>query len=468
MRKAIIFLGVLVILSSFATADLDTGLVEYWSFEQDPSTSDLIDVAPSGTNDSTSDSVRGRVAGGLNDYAWNFSKANTDNVIMPTTVLNTMSEYSICGWVWFRTKAQPDCPFWASDLAGYHTAFWLVDGNYLKARMTTTTSTGSVHDIGQFPTAPSVSRWIHLCLTYDGVYARAFLNASEVVSDARTGTALTNDWFEFGSRTAEGFYLDGYLDEWGVWNRNLTKSEIEELWDSGTGTFCTGDPCTFGVADTTPPVLSEFNCTSCDVPNGDTSSPYETEDTTPTFRFNTSENAYCAIGKYDQNYTTMGASRNCSGEGGTKGHSCSLTVQDRFNSTGNNNIYISCRDDSYNENKTSSSGPLMMNILGASETGGDGAIDIGIAASEIGGTATIYSNKRVSARNLANDQFTGLFDRVAVKDNKRWAFNYVSSEESPITELFNISPILYVLQLQNETNETITDQVGKLINSTWP
>lgn len=223
--------------------------------------------------------------------------------------------------------------------------------------------------------------------------------------------------------------------------------------------------------DTTPPIISSLNCTSCTEDSTPDQEPYETEDTTPTFNVTTNENADCRIGTTDQNYTAMGASRDCTTTGGAS-HTCTLTVQDRFISVGENYLYISCKDGSGNEgnlsdHSKSNSGKIRMEIKGASETPGDNAIQIGIEASEIW-PCTVYSEQRLSARNLAASQLTGIFDRVAVKDNKRWAINYVSAGESQITGLFNLTPVLYILQLQNQTNETITDQVGKLINSTWP
>ena len=74
----------------------------------------------------------------------------------------------------------------------------------------------------------------------------------------------------------------------------------------------------------------------------------------------------------------------------------------------------------------------------------------------------------IAAYSLSNAQFTGAFDRVAVLGTKRWALNYVSEGESVITGLFNLTPALYVLQLQNQTNETIINEVSAFINGTYP
>lgn len=104
----------------------------------------------------------------------------------------------------------------------------------------------------------------------------------------------------------------------------------------------------------------------------------------------------------------------------------------------------------------------------ANEEEGDNAIDLAISSSEIGVTATTYSSQQIAARNAVNSQFTGRFDKFVVNGNKRWAFSYISTGESSISGSFNITPSLYVLQLENLTTQQITDQVGKLINTTWP
>ena len=232
------------------------------------------------------------------------------------------------------------------------------------------------------------------------------------------------------------------------------------------------------LVDTTPPSISSINCTSCVTDPTPDAEPYITEDTTPTFNFTTNENAWCVIGKDDENYTTMNATNSgtCNtGEGSTGEHICTLPIQDRFDSVGANSVYISCKDTDGNEGNVSdssksNSGALDMEITGPTEAGGDDSIQIGIDTSEIGslGSLTVYSDQQVYGRNLSNGQFTGTFDKLAIVGNKRWALNYVSDGESTITGIFNITPALYVLQLQNRTNESIINDVSAFINSTYP
>ncbi|MBI2576671.1 hypothetical protein HYV84_05640 [Candidatus Woesearchaeota archaeon] len=227
-----------------------------------------------------------------------------------------------------------------------------------------------------------------------------------------------------------------------------------------------------GGGDTTPPTIISYNCTSCNPPSGDNSTPYETYDTTPTFSLTTNEGALCRIGVASQNYTTLGTSRNCTpGTAHNTTHTCTLTAQDKFTAPGQNSLFIGCIDSSNNENATSTSGVVSMHILGATESYGDDSIQLGIDRSEIGGLGNtgVYTDYKVSARRYTDGtQFSGAFDKFVINSNKRWVFNYVSGGETAIANLFNLTPVLIVLQLKNETNETIAHEVGYLINLTYP
>lgn len=79
---------------------------------------------------------------------------------------------------------------------------------------------------------------------------------------------------------------------------------------------------------------------------------------------------------------------------------------------------------------------------------------------------TNYTNQMISARSNNNSQFSGLFDWVAKKGSKVWAFNYIGSGESHIATTFNLTPSLYILQLTNATQQQITLEVEMMINAT--
>ncbi len=97
---------------------------------------------------------------------------------------------------------------------------------------------------------------------------------------------------------------------------------------------------------------------------------------------------------------------------------------------------------------------------------GEAAIQAGIDTSLIGGSATVYSNQQVYIRDLNNNQTLGTFDRLAAFSSQRWAFNYLTSVESPIIGLFNITTAFYAAEYSQMTYQQVNDSVRGMIDGT--
>lgn len=224
--------------------------------------------------------------------------------------------------------------------------------------------------------------------------------------------------------------------------------------------------------DTTPPGITLLNLTSgggagqlvnltdtqcqnpgCTVPS--------TSDTTPTFEVVTDENAYCRIGVSNANYTNLGSGRNCTG-GGTTSLTCTVTDQDELVYE-DSFVYLGCADDVGNENLSSTSGAVKLIITGL-EAAGDTSVGLGVQNALLSGY-TNYTSQQVYARHFNGDQDVGTFDWVAKKGSKAWAFNYVTKGEQHVG-MFNITPTLYVFEMNNITSANITKYVELVINAT--
>ena len=217
------------------------------------------------------------------------------------------------------------------------------------------------------------------------------------------------------------------------------------------------------VSDTTPPRILSYNLST---PSGDctswSSGACSTGDTTPTVSITTDDNAFCAIGLVDKNFTHydgLAVNRSCE-NGGTQSLICTLRPQDELvyeDST----LYIGCKNTNNYENATSTSGTLSLIITGL-EARSDAAIGVGVQNALLSGY-TNYTNQQVYARKLDGTQDYGTFDWVAKKGSTVWAFNHVTKGESHVG-LFNLTPVLYVLEMANNTNSTITSIVEAFIN----
>lgn len=208
------------------------------------------------------------------------------------------------------------------------------------------------------------------------------------------------------------------------------------------------------------PSIYAINCTSCNSPYN--VSPYTTADTTPTFRFLTEGGANCRIGDENQNYSAMtSGAGSCDGDGLTA-HNCTLTVQDELVSS-TDYVYLSCQSAGGAE-LANASRALEMSITSLSGTVLD-AFDRGIQSSVIWPGAVVYTNQQVYLRSLSNQQVLATVDKVAVYGNQRWILNNGLDGENTLG-LFNITPVVYVLDVVNVSSTSITSQVSALINAT--
>lgn len=153
-------------------------------------------------------------------------------------------------------------------------------------------------------------------------------------------------------------------------------------------------------------------------------------------------------------------------DSGEKNISLWIFSEDPFGSaTSGDNIRV------YSKEETDTSVRPILNITygipsGANETEGDNAISQGIDNSIP--SASKYSDQQIYAVDVNNNQDLGKFDWVAVYLNQTWAFNYVTDSDptSDFTNMFNITPVLYVLELQYINSTEITNKVSVLIDET--
>jgi len=204
-------------------------------------------------------------------------------------------------------------------------------------------------------------------------------------------------------------------------------------------------------------LTSDGGCTNWIV---NKNNPCSTFDTTPTVFIRTNITASCAIGINDLNYSTMNRNESCSTTGNSTEHVCTLSDQDELFYE-NSSVYISCITSLDTTNSTSSR--LIVNAGGV-ENAARKAMEIGMSNS-LGSGYSVYADQKLYSRNSANNQSVGVFDKVAKKLNKIWAFNRIGMNQSKVG-MFNITPVFYNLEFWNVTNTSIRLEVEKLINAT--
>ncbi len=93
-------------------------------------------------------------------------------------------------------------------------------------------------------TLPLNGSYQHIVVTYDGTNSRIYFNGVLVTGPTAfsgSGTGATNKVRIMENVQASGREFNGKIDEVGVWSRNLTQSEITDLFNGGAGITHTTD-----------------------------------------------------------------------------------------------------------------------------------------------------------------------------------------------------------------------------------
>jgi hypothetical protein len=96
---------------------------------------------------------------------------------------------------------------------------------------------GNLGDTWENYTTMSINEWHHVCRICNGTHIRAYLDGVELLPASNTGGVETlNRPITIGNaRYRAGYGITGMIDEFGAWQRELTQSEILQLYNNGTG-----------------------------------------------------------------------------------------------------------------------------------------------------------------------------------------------------------------------------------------
>jgi len=83
-------------------------------------------------------------------------------------------------------------------------------------------------------TIPSLGNWIMITGSYDGTKGKIFVNG-QLTADETDTISTTLTLFNVGKRGNNANYVDGKMDEIGVWNRSLSQAEVTQLYNGGDG-----------------------------------------------------------------------------------------------------------------------------------------------------------------------------------------------------------------------------------------
>lgn len=213
-------------LSSFQPKynSLTDGLISYWKLDESSgNASDSV-----GSNTLTNTNVTYSTGKINNGAIYNASNAK---LVMGSTAFTPSYTYSF--WIYRNTNGQYGV---ISKDDGTTRVFSFLSNTDGTLSGTVWLSTGS---FGITAFSLTNNTWNHVVITLNsGVECKVYLNGTEVFTNSISFGALTTSfgtWFGADQFSGGRWFLDGKLDEIGLWNRALTAGEVTQLYNSSSG-----------------------------------------------------------------------------------------------------------------------------------------------------------------------------------------------------------------------------------------
>lgn len=212
---------------------LATGCIRYW--KMDEASGDLVDST--GNGDLTVNGAAYGATGIINDGM------DLDGVNDTLTCSHPTGVKSLMGWVYFNQISSSD------RLSGMPNTFGDVNPGASTGGMgfyygsSHTMLRGRFHNASESATftdetAVTTGTWYHVAIVADGSTGHFYVNGVEI----GTGSSITyvegSEIFTIGSydyQNQTNHHMDGIVDEWAIYNKALTSSDVSDSYNSGAG-----------------------------------------------------------------------------------------------------------------------------------------------------------------------------------------------------------------------------------------
>ena len=196
-------------------------------YELDETTGDVIDATRlnDGTNSGSTRGVNGKLPT-INPKAFSFDGTN-DNI--ETTCTDWGSEVSISMWVNFNSTTDSKRIISKGSVFNIYPQNNHIAGDIAGAG-------GGGYSVVEGTTVININTWYHVVATFSEDTFKIYLNGTleDTDTDTLALTANTDEWI-IGANIGVTQYHEGYIDEVGIWDRELTPTDVSELYNSFSG-----------------------------------------------------------------------------------------------------------------------------------------------------------------------------------------------------------------------------------------
>jgi len=220
----------LMVAQSSSVSSLLTGLQVYYAL------SDTSDATGGGLTLTNHNAVT-FTAGKINDAA-NFASASFQYLTRADNAAFQMgtSDFTIAAWVKFTTT---NTAVWFCQYGDVANGYGFSTGS-VAGKLRPLIASGGNNAFFNSANAWNDGNWHLVVVRYNraGTMTIFVDNVSEASGTitAESGSVNNSLGFSIGASPDGGAFIDGSIDEAGLWNRQLTTSEMTSLWNGGAGT----------------------------------------------------------------------------------------------------------------------------------------------------------------------------------------------------------------------------------------
>jgi hypothetical protein len=227
---------------------LKTGLVAWWTFDETSGTRSDSHAS----NDLTDFATTSYIAGKQSNAAM-FVRADDDRIYTNSvgSIPTGDNDWSVAGWVNFTSlPSSGDSMGIVSMADSTYTSNgnidWRVFYNGTVGDLDAAVIVSSTYYEANPGASISLSTWYFIYAYYDSTANVVGISVNDGTIDTQAVTGTPNsgsDQFKFGRLANNRVHaLNGALDEWGLWSRVLTASEVSTIYNSAAGITYTDIP----------------------------------------------------------------------------------------------------------------------------------------------------------------------------------------------------------------------------------
>jgi hypothetical protein len=223
-----------------------TGLVGYWPFNGNAN-----DESGNGNNGNVNGATLSNDRFGINGKAYNFNGINS-KITVPSNPQFINNDLTIS--VWLNLNSVDDTGRQYLVFGSNSNAIWSCTYRPSFYGFVKNQGCGTLNQV-ESTSQTTINQWVHLCYVINSTSVKIYKNGSLVSTNA--SIPLSNSCSNFALNM--GFdiftnpeYLNGKLDDIGIWNRALTQQEITNLYNSVDSNECLTLVINTGVLSTNP------------------------------------------------------------------------------------------------------------------------------------------------------------------------------------------------------------------------